>query len=107
MQLFRGLGSTDYQDVLRAIGQFLDERGYCNVRLVEHEEGLLVQATLTIDGQTSTTYETLLLTDEAIQRLLEQAYCRRADAPARRLVLTASGLAGLLPADRLPGAVSN
>jgi hypothetical protein len=107
MQLFRGLSSTDYQDVLRAIGQFLDERGYRNVRLIEHEEGLLVQATPTIDGQTSTTYETLLLTDEAIQRLLENAYQRRADAPTRRLVLTASGLTGLLPADRLPSAASN
>src|SRR5688572_28594871 len=106
MQLFRGLGSTDYQDVLRAIGQFLDERGYRNVRLVEHEEGLLVQATPTVDGQIATTYETLLLTDEAIQRLLEQAYQRRADAPSRRLVLTNAGLSGLLPADRLPGAAN-
>jgi hypothetical protein len=107
MQLFRGLGSTDYQDVLRAIGQFLDERGYHNVRLVEHEEGLLVQATPSVDGQVSSTYETLLLTDEAIQRLLEHAYRRRADAPPRRLALTASGLTGLLPPARLPGTATN
>ena len=32
MKLFRGLAKTDYQDVLRAIGLFIDEHGYTDVR---------------------------------------------------------------------------
>lgn len=98
MQLFNGLAKTDYQDVLRALGRFLDERGYRNVRVVENEEGLLVQATRLIDGKTSTTYETFLLTDEAIQQLLVRAYGRRESGPPRPTgELRSTGLTGLLP----------
>ena len=42
MKLFRGLETTDYEDILRAVGQMLDECGYRNFRLVEHDEGVLV-----------------------------------------------------------------
>lgn len=102
MQMFRGLGSTDYQDLLRALGYFLDERGYRNVRVMEHEEGLMVQATPVVDGRPSLTYETFLLTDAAIQRMLQAAYQRRADAPAPATPPPSTGLTGLLPPRRLP-----
>lgn len=43
MKLFRGLAKTDYQDVLRAIGLFIDEHGYTDVRIIEIEDGLVLQ----------------------------------------------------------------
>jgi hypothetical protein len=43
MKLFRGLAKTDYQDVLRAIGLFIDEHGYTDVRTIEIEDGVVLQ----------------------------------------------------------------
>lgn len=77
MKLFEGLQRTDYQDVLRAIGLLMDEHGYRNFRLVEHEDGIVIQAMPTIDGRPESGYETFLLTDRDIERLLQQAYHRR------------------------------
>ena len=77
MKLFRGLERTDYQDVLRCIGLLLDERQYRNFRLVEHEDGIVVQVQPTVDGQTESHYQTFLLTDDDIKALLHKAYRRR------------------------------
>lgn len=106
MRLFHGLSVTDYQDVLRALGLLLDERGYRDVRLIEHEEGMLLQALPTVDGQVSATYETLLLTDAVIQQLLTDAYARRASVPVAAPPPTGVGLVGLLPTGRLGAAHS-
>ena len=43
MRLFRGLKRSDYQDVLRALGYFIDDHGYTDVRIVETEDGLSVE----------------------------------------------------------------
>jgi hypothetical protein len=123
MQLFSGLPTTDYQDVLRALGRFLDERGYRNVRIIENEEGLLVQGMPVINGKASGTFETFLMTDDAVKKLLVTAYERRTSTPRqpmppvpetppvsalRRLRDIPSvaeprptGLTGLLPSQRL------
>jgi hypothetical protein len=98
MRLFSGLPKTDYQDVLRVLGRFIDERGYRNVRIIENEEGLLVQVTRPGDGKVSTSYETFLLTDDAIQQLLTRAYGRRESGQPRPTgELRSTGLTGLLP----------
>jgi hypothetical protein len=77
MKLFRGMDKTDYQDVLRAVGLLLDERGYRNFRLVEHDEGVVVQAMPTVGGRLATHYETFLLGDDKLMELLNRAYQRR------------------------------
>lgn len=77
MKLFRGLERTDYQDILRAIGLLLDERHYRNFRLVEHEDGVIVQAMPAPGGRLGAHYETFLLTDDEIEKLLRRAYERR------------------------------
>lgn len=77
MKLFRGLDKTDYQDVLRAIGLYLDDQKLCNVRIIEHDEGLIVQATRRAEGQTVEAYESVLLTDDDLQQLLRYSYNRR------------------------------
>jgi hypothetical protein len=78
VKLFRGLQQTDYQDVLRAVGRFADERGFRDLRLIEHEDGLVVQGLPMVNGQpVSYRYETYLLTDEEIQALLRRSYRHR------------------------------
>ena len=42
MKLFRGMKRSDYQDVLRALGNFIDDHGYTDVRIVETEDGLVM-----------------------------------------------------------------
>jgi hypothetical protein len=77
VKLFRTLDKTDYQDALRVIGLFLDEHGYRDFRLIEHEDGIIVQARPTRAEQHVTSYETFLITDDELQRLLREAYGRR------------------------------
>jgi hypothetical protein len=81
MRLFEGLSKSDYQDVLRAIGLLLDEQGYRNFRLVENEDGIIVQATPTVAGHTAPSYHTFLLTDADLTALLHRSYERRGHRP--------------------------
>jgi hypothetical protein len=101
MKLFRGLSGTDYQDVLRVLGYFLDERGYRNVRVIEHDDGLLVQGMPMVDGRVSQKFDTFLLTDEAIQRLLTLAYERRRAGGTAASPGNGTGLTGLLAQHRV------
>ncbi|HEY8447870.1 MAG TPA: hypothetical protein VIL01_12260 [Thermomicrobiales bacterium] len=73
MNLFAGLSQTDYQDLLRAVGALIDERGWRDIRIWEIEGGLAVQGRPGAD----TGYETLLLSDDDLRALLEEAYRRR------------------------------
>lgn len=82
MKLFRGLGRTDYQDILRAVGLFLDEREVADFRLIVHEDGLIVQVLPGHRGQPAAfSYDTILLTDEDLQGLLTRSYRRRGGGP--------------------------
>ena len=76
MKLFAGLSSTDYQDILRAIGAFIDEHNLRDIRIWEHEDGLIVQARGRDDSEGSP-YQTYLLTDDDLRTLLQKAYERR------------------------------
>jgi hypothetical protein len=84
MRLFAGLEGSDYQDVLRAVGALLDEQHCRDVRIWEHEDGVIVQARLIEEGDAAL-YQTYLLTDEDIRGLLTKAYRRRGTSPLSRL----------------------
>ncbi len=75
MKLFTGLGTTDYQDILRAIGAYLDEQRLRDVRIWEHEDGMIVQGRAQDDD--TATYQSILLSDADLSLLLEEAYRRR------------------------------
>jgi hypothetical protein len=79
MKLFAGLEKSDYQDIFRAVGALLDEQRCRDVRLWEHEDGIIVQARL-IDQGDAATYQTYLLTDDDIRDLLTNANRRRLPA---------------------------
>jgi hypothetical protein len=75
MRIFAGLAKTDYQDILRAVGLLLDQQRLRDIRIWEHEEGIIVQGRK--QGDESARYESILLSDEDLQALLADAYRRR------------------------------
>jgi hypothetical protein len=82
MKLFRGMSRTDYQDVLRAIGNFIDERGFTDVRIVEIEDGLVLQGRVAERrGLGVSSYETFLITDEDVKEMVKDGFRRRGQKP--------------------------
>lgn len=79
MQLFSGLDRTDYQDVLRALGLYLDQERLKHIRIVEIEGGLVVQG-IPAAAEAEPRVQTALLGDDQLRELLRQAYARRAPA---------------------------
>lgn len=76
MDLFAGLTKTDYQDILRAVGYYVDSRGFNNVRIMETEDGLVVQGSVSKAGEPFR-IETYLMTSDDLRAMLEEAYQRR------------------------------
>ncbi|NIN65263.1 MAG: hypothetical protein GTO63_11315 [Anaerolineae bacterium] len=77
-KLFQGMLKTDYQDVLRTIGHYVDEHGFTGIRLIETEDGLILQGRLgtgEVRGEKKT--ETYLLTVQDVRELMREAYTRR------------------------------
>jgi hypothetical protein len=77
-KLFQGMSRTDYQDVLRTIGHYVDQHGFTGIRLVETEDGLILQGKIGTGktrGERKT--ETYLLTIQDIKDLMREAYTRR------------------------------
>lgn len=78
MKIFAGLSRTDYEDVFRAVGALIDERGWSNVSLMEVDEGLVVQVMVKADQrEMKPRLETYLLTDTDLERVLREAVMRR------------------------------
>jgi hypothetical protein len=78
MKLFSGLRRSDYQDVLRAIGWFVDEHHYTDVRIVETEDGLVLQGRVSerhAIGESS--FDTYLITDDDLKVMVREAFQRR------------------------------
>jgi hypothetical protein len=82
MKLFRGLAKTDYQDVLRAIGLFIDKHGYTDVRIIEIEDGVVLQGRVREQrGIGASSYETFLITDDDLKEMVRTAAERRGQKP--------------------------
>jgi len=80
MRLFEGLPHSDYQDILRALGRYLDARDATEVRLLEREEGLLVQARL---RSAPAGFQAWDFPDGDLLALLHAAYDLRGQGPQR------------------------
>ncbi len=82
MRLFRGMKRSDYQDVLRALGSFIDEHGYSDVRIIETEDGLVIQGRVTDRREIGeASYDTYLITDDDIKVMVRDAFQRRGQKP--------------------------
>ncbi len=76
MRLFPDSSDTYYQEVLRTVGAFLEENNFRDIRIVETEDGLIVQGrTVSLDSESVS--ETYLLTVEDIHAMLKEAYQKR------------------------------
>jgi hypothetical protein len=80
MKLFDGQAGTEYQDLLRALGHFADEQGWRSLRILEVEEGLLIQGLPSRSasvGEAEPRLSSRLFTEDELAGLLQVAYRRR------------------------------
>ena len=82
MKLFRGMKRSDYQDVLRALGHFIDDHGYTDVRIVETDDGVVLQGRVAERHEIGeSSYDTFLITDEDVKVMVRDAFLRRGQKP--------------------------
>jgi hypothetical protein len=82
MKLFRGMKRSDYQDVLRVLGSFIDDHSYSDVRIIETEDGLVIQGRVTDRREIGeSSYDTYLITDDDIKLMVRDAFQRRGQKP--------------------------
>lgn len=74
-----GTSRFEYEDVLRAIGRFIDENNLREVCIIELKEGILLRGLqfAANRGGFQTISESYLFTNEDIEKLVEDAYNRR------------------------------
>lgn len=91
MRIYEGSPRQHFEDVLRALGAHLDERGSKEILVLELPDGFVVQAlSVGSAGRWSAelgrrTKETLVFTDDELAELTDSAHARRgarSDAPS-------------------------
>ncbi len=89
MRIYEGSPRQDYEEVLRSIGAFVDQRGLHEILLAEAPDGFIVQGVVSqtqdasawADPQMTITKETYTFLDEDIARFLEDSQARRRTGP--------------------------
>lgn len=83
MRIYEGSPRQDWEEVLRSIGAYLDDKGMRAVIFIETDAGFIVQGT-TVQSTTGsgesmgqTNRETLTLHDDDISRFMDEAIKRR------------------------------
>lgn len=94
MRIYDGSPRQDFGEVFRAIGAHLDSIGMREILVLETDDGFLIQGMAVhqatgawADSTAQLAKETLLIGDEDIARLMDEAVARRGtppDATARR-----------------------
>jgi len=85
MRIYEGGARQDYEEVLRSIGAFIDQRGLSELLLAEAPDGFIVQGIVGqaqdggqwSDPSMTITKETYTFLDEDIARFLEDSQARR------------------------------
>ena len=87
MRIYEGSPRQDWEEVLRSVGSYLDERGMRGIVFLETDQGFILQGT-TVQGATGSgesigvaTRETITLQDEDVGEFMDQALARRGQAP--------------------------
>ncbi len=90
MRIYEGSPRQDFEDILRSMGAYLDQRGMKDVLLLEVPDGFIVQG-LAIVGATSSTWsesmgqfetETMTFADDDIAKFMDEAIARRGQGSA-------------------------
>lgn len=90
MRIYEGSPRQDWEEVLRSIGAYIDERGMRGLVFVETETGLIVQGTVVSTAAGSSwgesmghaKRETMTVDDDQIGKFMDDALARRGQAPA-------------------------
>jgi hypothetical protein len=85
MRIYEGSPRQDYEEVLRSVGAFIDQRGMREILLTEAPDGFIVQGVVSLTSDTSawsepsmtTQKETYTFLDEDVARFMEDAQARR------------------------------
>lgn len=85
MRIYEGSPRQDYEEVLRSIGAFIDQRGMREIMLVEAPDGFIIQGIVGqavdvsawADPTTHIEKETYTFLDDDIARFMEEALARR------------------------------
>lgn len=87
MRIYEGSPRQDWEEVLRSVGAYLDDRGMRGVVFVETDTGFIIQGT-TIQGTSGSSEsmgqasrETLTLHDDDVGRFMDEAIARRGTGP--------------------------
>jgi hypothetical protein len=82
MKLFHGIKQSDYQDVLRALGAFIDEHGYTDIRIIETEDGMVLQGRIDERRRIDeSSFDTYLITEDDIKTMVRDGFMRRGQRP--------------------------
>jgi hypothetical protein len=86
MRIYEGSPRQDWEEVLRSVGAYLDDRGMRGVVFIETDNGFIIQGTSvasTTGGESmgSTSRETLTLHDDDVSKFMDEAISRRGSDP--------------------------
>ena len=92
MRIYEGSPRQDWEEVLRSVGAYLDNRGMRSVVFIETDNGFIIQGT-SVTGNTGgssdalgqTTRETLTLHDDDVSKFMDEAIARRGTGPDQSL----------------------
>jgi hypothetical protein len=87
MRIYEGSPRQDWEEVLRSVGAYLDDRGMRAVVFIETDNGFIIQGTSVASttgsgeslGQASR--ETLTLHDDDVSKFMDEAIARRGSDP--------------------------
>ncbi len=89
MRIYEGSPRQDFEEALRSIGAYLDERGMREVLVAETDVGFIIQGLVVQRSSSSwgdamghASKETLTLLDDDIAKFMDDAIARRGNDPA-------------------------
>ena len=89
MRIYEGSPRQDWEEVLRSVGAYLDDRGMRGLVFVETDTGFIIQGT-TVQGAAGSMYseslgkatrETVTLQDDDVGKFMDDALAHRGQAP--------------------------
>ena len=89
MRIYEGSPRQDWEEVLRSVGAYLDDRGMRGLVFVETDTGFIIQGTA-VQGAAGSAYsesmgkairETVTLKDEEVSEFMDEALARRGGEP--------------------------
>ena len=89
MRIYEGSARQDWEEVLRSVGAYLDERGMRALVFIETDTGFIIQGTAISSASGSAwgesmgkvSRETITVDDDQIGKFMDDALARRGQAP--------------------------